>query len=395
MSASAAGAITLGLLPAPSELRDLAAATFDQPVLSIYARTDPRDAPNASPPYAWEIELRNGLRRIAAEVQDDRAARDAFSAVQQQVEQRLGNLDGPHKGRSFMWMIKADGTDVLRLEGLHIPVAHTTAVWDARPHIAPLADLIDRAVPTGVILVGSEELRLIEWQSGFLNVAEPLVFELEIGDWREYRGAAHGNSGGGSTSVSHQEHFEARVDKQRDKLFERGAHAAAERTREIGWSRIVIVGEGQRLAAFRHAMPNELSSRVVDALDHNASHDGTGELEALLGPLLDREWLERTSRVVSEVHDHARAGGNGALGADEVLGALAEARVAHLVLDPAHDFSPAASAFEHAGITAPPALFAERAIEAAVATGAKVSAVIEADCPALAEAGGMAALLRY
>lgn len=395
MSASPARASTIGALPAPSELRDLAAASYDDPVLSIYARTDPRDAPNASPPYAWEIELRNSLRDIAAAVEDDRAARERFAALHRRVEQDIANLDGTHRGRSFVWLLTGDGDDILRIEGLQIPVNRTVAVLDDRPYLAPLADLVDRATPTGVILVGSEDLRLVEWRNGRLDLSEPLVFELELGDWREYRSAAHANPARGQTSVSHSEHYDARVDKQRSKLFERGAHAAAERAHELGWQRVVIVGEGQRLAEFRHALPTALATRVVDAIDHNTSHDGAADLDSLLGPRLEREWLGRTSKLVSEIHEHARAGGAGALGADEVLGALAEGRVAHLVVDPAHDFAGAHSAFEHAGIEVPTGLYAERAIEAAIATGAQVTAVLESDCPALAEAGGMAALLRY
>ena len=60
----------------------------------------------------------------------------------------------------------------------------------------------------------------------------------------------------------------------------------------------------------------------------------------------------------------------------------ASGRVEHLLVDPGYDF-------------AGQRLFAERAVEAAVAAGGRVSCVPAAAADRLAEAGGIAALLRY
>ena len=78
----------------------------------------------------------------------------------------------------------------------------------------------------------------------------------------------------------------------------------------------------------------------------------------------------------------------------ETLTALAEGRVEHLILDVDGDFSAVADMVP-AGIGGPAELLGERAVEAAVATGAEVTALAAEDSKALAEAGGIAALLRY
>jgi len=93
-------------------------------------------------------------------------------------------------------------------------------------------------------------------------------------------------------------------------------------------------------------------------------------------------------------HQRAHAGGAAALGPEETLGALAEGRVAHLVLDPDHDVSSVAE-WIPASLGGPPELLGERAVEAAIAAAGDVSALPTLDCKELLDADGMVALLRY
>ena len=81
------------------------------------------------------------------------------------------------------------------------------------------------------------------------------------------------------------------------------------------------------------------------------------------------------------------------LGAQETLAALAEGRVAHLLIDPDHDFSSAAGMIPPS-IGGPAELLGERAVERAIATAAQVTAFATDASASLREADGMAALLR-
>ena len=91
-------------------------------------------------------------------------------------------------------------------------------------------------------------------------------------------------------------------------------------------------------------------------------------------------------------HDRASSGGPATLGPEETLGALAEGRVAHLLIDPDHDFSAAGRDVSASRRRAPGEMLGERAVESAIAGAAQVTA-IAADT--LGQADGMAALLRY
>src|SRR5690242_3023156 len=72
--ASSGGRETMGNLSADL-IRDLATRAPGTPVLSIYARTDPRDPANRAAVPGWLVEVRNGLREVSR-VAEEGEARD-------------------------------------------------------------------------------------------------------------------------------------------------------------------------------------------------------------------------------------------------------------------------------------------------------------------------------
>ncbi|HYG96153.1 MAG TPA: hypothetical protein VD741_03505, partial [Solirubrobacterales bacterium] len=86
---------------------------------------------------------------------------------------------------------------------------------------------------------------------------------------------------------------------------------------------------------------------------------------------------ERAQALVGRVLGEAKGGGRGSLGLEETKAALAEGRVDHLVFD-------AAIGEE-----------AESLIRAALAGGGQVTVVRDEVAEPLAEADGVAAILRY
>jgi len=277
---------------------------------------------------------------------------------------------------------------------LQLPVRADAVVGDARPFVSPLVDIADRGASTGVILASSEIVRLLKIEQG--EVAEPAdsTFELTIGDWRPFGGSAGGSPGRGRQTISHRERFEARVDAQRHHMFEDAVRQTARRLHDLGWERVVLVCEREIASRFRQTLPAELADRVIAETDVNLVGEEPPVIADALEPLLHGSWLARTTALVDSACERSRAGGAAALGPEETSGALAEGRVEHLLLDPQHDFSGAAESV-HPEIGGQAEMIGERSVEAAVATGARVTSVSGDDSPALREAGGIAALLRY
>ncbi len=378
-----------------ADLRVLATSDPERPIVSVYARTDPRDPANTSTTPAWHVALRNGLGAIGERLEagDDREDRLAFRALRKRIEDELVALEPAERARSVAWFVDADGADVRRF-GLQLPLREDAVIWDAKPFVSPLVDIADRGAPTGIVLVSGEVVRLLQIEQAEPSEPRDSVFELELGDWRPYGGSAAGGPGRGVQTTSHQERYEARVDAQRDQLFDTAATQTASRLEELGWERIVLVSETQVAARFRAALPVALAERVVAESDLNLAGEDPAAIAEALEPLLEDAWRRRTTALVALAHERAQAGGAAALGAQETLGALAEGRVEHLVLDPAHDFS-AATGMVPEAIGGPPELLGERAVEAAIATDALITALDAESSDELQAVGGIAALLRW
>jgi protein required for attachment to host cells len=377
------------------DLHSLASAEPGTLLISVFARTDPRDPANTSATPAWQIALRDGLSTLAEQLEDSgsREERLAFRPLRERIEKELLELEPSERARSVAMFFDIAGGDARRFS-LQLPLRRDAVVGDSRPFVSPLVDIADRGSPTGVILATGDMVRLLQIEQSEASEPENSTFELELGDWRKFGGTAGGSPARGRQVISQRERYEARVDAQRHHLFEAAVTATAGRLHQFGWERIVLVCEREIATQFRQTLPAELSERVIAEADLNLLSEEPAAIADALEPLIEQAWSERTQSLVELARDRAKSGGAAALGAQETFAALAEGRVEHLLLDPEHDFSPVAGMIRPA-IDCPPEMIAERGVEQAVATGAQVTAVADGDSPALADAGGIAALLRY
>lgn len=376
-------------------LQRLAATPAGRGTVSVYARTDPRDPSNTSSTPGWQVALRNGLAAVGERLEagTDRDERLAFRDLRERIELELTGLEASERGRSVALFVDIDGGDSERF-ALQLPLREDAVVWDAKPFVSPLVDIADRGAPTGIVLISGDVVRLLQIEQAEPTEPDNSTFELELGDWRPFGGSAAGSPGRGVQTTSHQESFEARVEAQRDQLFATAAAATAQRLEQLGWERVVLVSESQVAARFRAALPPIVSERVIAESDLNLVGEEPSAIAEALEPLIDDAWLARARALADLARERTQAGGAGAVGPLETLTSLAEGRVEHLVIDPAADLSAAADVVPES-IDGPAELLGERAVEAAVATGAQVTALAAGDSEALAEAGGIAALLRY
>lgn len=377
------------------KLRALTKQDTGRPVLSVYARTDPRDPANTNHMPAWEIELRNGLASIEKDLDGNGGHEDRkrFKELRSRVERELGGLRASDRGRSVAWFLSADGAESQRF-ALQLPVRRDRAVWSSRPYVLPLVDVVERGTATGLVTVSGDHVRLLHFEMGLVTEPEDSTYQLDLGEWRPYQAYAAPNPARGQQSVSHVEHYEARLAEQRNQFFETAAKATGKRLAELGWERVAIVAEPQLAGRFTEHLPDELARRVVATIDFNVGHEDPGQIASAVEPRLEQVWLDQAVAGVAEACERAAGGGAAAVGPQEVLGALGESRVEHLYLDPEADLGKYAAAAPPS-IAGPASMLAERAVEAAIATGARVSPIPPERSSQLDEAGGMAALLRY
>ena len=376
-------------------LHRLATAPPGRLVISVYARTDPRDPANTSSTPAWHVALRDGLSTLSErlDANDDRDLRLAFRSLRGRIEEELVDMAPAERARSVALFLDIDGAPSQRFS-LQLPLRADAVVGDTRPFVSPLVDIADRGAPTGVILASGELVRLLQIEQSEVTEPENSTLELTLGDWRRFGGPAGGSPARGKQIIPQEERYEARVDAQRQHLFKSAVTQTADRLHGLGWERIVLACETEVASRFREMLPAELSERVIAESDLNLLGEEPYAIADALEPLIDEAWLRRTSALVELARERAQAGGAAALGAQETFSALAEGRVAHLVLDTEHDFSAVADTIDPA-IGFPADMIGERAVETAVATDAQVSALASTASQDLRDAGCIVALLRY
>jgi hypothetical protein len=381
--------------PGDELLEALAAPAARRPTISLLLRTDPRAGAEAAATPAWLVAVRNGLRDIsdALEAGDDRDARLAWRERREAVATELEALPSAARGRSLVWFLDLAGElDVRHV--LQVPLRETLVTLADGPVIAPLIEALDRSAPVGVVLVSGERVRLVHWAHGHVDEAGEEVFELEGDGWRPYRGPSSATPGRERTGATHVEQLEARREEHRDRFFAAAAQATAQRLAERGWERVMVAAERATASRFRDALGPEVAGRLVAELP----------LNAVDAP--EREIADRVEPAVAELHRReaqeaaaalAGDGGHAAVGPAAVLAALAQGQVEHLVLDPYHrpadgPLPPiAGEVLGEGGAEVVP----ERAVEAAIAAGARVTTLEAGASPALQAADGMLAGLRW
>lgn len=378
------------------ELRSLIDHKPDGQVLSVFCRTDPRDPANSSDSPGWMIALKNGLKRVLAEDKGDREAAEGARRLADTAERRLLGIPAADRGRSIALFLAADGS-LDQLITFQIPFREDHVALDAGAVVWPMIDVIDRGLRTGLVLLSHDHIRLLEWSDGTAHDLEQSRWDLELGDWREYRSAVRANPQRGQQSSVNTAAYDDRVEEWRARFAKAAAQAVAESAQELDFERLVIAADGALGTEFADALPDGVRGMIRATVANNLIDVTAAEAATQLDPHLRDAWRTRTGEVADRALARVRASDRASIGADETLLALVEGRLEHLVLDPYLEVgdnslsSGARKAMDDAGEASVP----EALVELAIRTDAKISSASTDEVPALAEAGGVLGLLRY
>lgn len=378
------------------ELRELIDRESGGPVLSVFCRTDPRDPANSSETPGWTIALKNSLSEIAGGENGDHSNSQTVKQLCAEAERRMLSSSAAERGRSVALFLGANGS-IDSFTTFQIPVRHDNVTLDSGPVVWPMVDVIDRGQRTGLVLLSNDRIRLLEWSDGHTKDLEESTFNLELGDWHQYRGPARPQGTAAGGGVSNVTAYDDRVEVWRARFVKAAAKAIAESANELGFDRLVAAAEGELGAGFNEALPAEMRSKLAATVHLNLIDLSAAEAGAALDPHLRQAWRDSVAGAGALALERSRAGDRGLSGPDEVLLALSEGRVEHLILDPYLETEEdnlsegSRNAIQAAG----EASVQEALVELALRTNARVSSASVEEVPALAEAGGVLALLRY
>jgi hypothetical protein len=344
-------------------------------VLSVYLGFDPADRGGA-----WRTELRNGLDAVLEthkEAEHDR--RVALRATAKRLTERFedGDLRPPPRGEAgFVEVAEKQGTEHW-FGTASAPAANACVEFGSEPAVAPLLDLCGHGGARGVALLSSERVRLLRCAEGALEELEDWELSITSLDWRERKSQSTNNPARAQgVSSSGHDQFDERLDHNRQRFLAECGGLAARALEEGGLEEVIVFGPAKDAESFSGGFSSSRAKLTIGG-DVELISMPKGKLTDVVSEVIDRLDEERDRAVVERALGEVKGGNRGAIGLQETKEALAEGRVDHLVFD--------------AAIGAD----TESLIRSALASSSQVTIVREEVAESLAEAEGVAAILRY
>jgi len=288
-----------------NDLRELLDYHSSAPVLSIYLNTEP----TAGSVDVHKLHLRSMLKDL--EMAED------VTRVERFVDHEFD-----WSGRSVaIFSCAADG--FFRSYSLAVPVRSRVRVSD-RPHVKPLADILDAFGGIGVALVDKQGARLFSFHLGELREQEGLLGEAVRRTKRGGGSQAQGRRGGTAGQTNY-------VDEAAERNIKDAASFAAHFFNENNVRRILLGGTDDTLAIFRAHLPKAWQSLVMGTfpISMTASHSEVLERAMQIGKEAEKR---REARLVDTAVTGAAKGRGGVVKLEETLSAVHEGRVLTLLI---------------------------------------------------------------
>jgi len=289
-----------------SDLQELLKYKAQHPVLSVYLNTDPAQG-NAD---VYKLKLRSKLKKADAPSSDAREIEHYF------------DREYDWAGRSVaIFSCMPEG--FFRAYPITVPIRSRVRINATRPHVKPLANLLDSYGYYGVVIIDKQGARLFSFHLGNLREQEGI-----LGD--DVQRVKHG----GGSQAGGQRGREAQRHSQKE-TTERNMKEAAEFTSQFFTEhkvrRVLVGGTDDNIARFRNFLPKTWQSLIVGTfpISMTASHAEVLNKAMEIGLRVERE---REARLVDQLVTNASKGQAGVLTLDETLCAVHEGRVKTLLI---------------------------------------------------------------
>lgn len=345
-------------------------------VLSVYLGFDPADRGGA-----WRTELRNGLEAILdTRKEAEHEHRVALRATAKRLADRFedGELRPPPRGEvGFVEVAEKEGAEHWFGAGAE-PEADACVEFATEPVVAPLLELSGRGVPRAIALLSAERVRLLRCAEGSLEEVEDWELSITSLDWRERKSQSPGNPARGhGVSSSGHDQFGERLEHNRERFLGECGGLVARRAEEGGLGEAIAFGPVHDFEVFKSGFGSAQTALSLGG-EQDLISTPKGRFGDVVADAVARLEGERDRALVERVLSEVKGGSRGAAGPRETAEALAEGRVAHLILDAAIDGAEA-----------------ESLVRGALSSSAEISVVRGESAAPLAEAEGVAAVLRY
>lgn len=287
------------------DLRELLDLKPQHPVLSLYLNTEPSQG-NAD---VYKLKLRSMLKEV--DLPED------TSIIENYIDQEHNG-----SGRSVA-IFSCAHEDFFRAYPIQIPIRSRLRVSN-RPHVKPLANLLDSYGGYGVALVDKQGARLFYFHLGTLREQEGVMGE-------SVRRTKHGGGSQAAGRRSGEAGQTQHVTEITERNMRESADFAASFFAENNIRRVLIGGTEDNIALFRNYLPKKWQSLIVGTfpISMTASHAEVMERAIKVGQNAEQQ---KETHVVDTVITAASKGKGGVIGLEDTLKMVRDGRIQNLIL---------------------------------------------------------------
>ncbi len=288
------------------DLQELLNFKAQHPVLSVYLNTDPA----LGSADVYKLKLRSKLKDA------DAPAKDASEV------ERFFDQEYDWAGRSVA-AFSCVSEGFFRTYPIAVPIQSRVRVNANRPHVKPLANLLDSYGYYGVALIDRQGARLFSFHLGELREQEGHLGE-------DVQRIKHG---GGSQASGGRGHDAQKVHPKEitDRNMKEAANFAAQFFSEQNVRRVLLGGTDENIARFRNYLPKTWQSLIVGTFPISMAASHTEVLNKALD-IGQKAESQREDRLVNALVTSASKHQAGVLSLDETLRAIHDGRVQTLLI---------------------------------------------------------------
>jgi peptide chain release factor subunit 1 len=334
------------------------------PVVSLYLNAQP----DSRGKDHYDPFVRKELRGRAKEFEPRSAERQSLERDIERIESWLAEEVRPSANGIALFACSA--AELFEPLLFDAPIdGHRLTIGD-RPHLYPLAKLVDRYPRHAVVLADTNQARIYVFGRGRTidreDLANEKVSRTDVGGWSQLR---------------YQRHVDDHYLHHAKELVEVLARIVAEDRAE----RVLLSGDEVIIPLLRSQLPKDLEQKIAGVLRLDIRTPEPEVMEAAARALAEHETKAEAERL-ERLRGEWRAGRLAVAGARDVLDALTNGQVEELSLSTA--FAERAAAGSGGAMS-----LADELVTRALSTGARVRFVEDPEL--LAEMGGVVAALRY
>jgi peptide subunit release factor 1 (eRF1) len=283
-------------------------------VLSLFLNLDPSQFGTAR---ARTTEINSLLDEAARCVRDgDDLTHDQEQALRADVERAREYLSGADfEGAHGLALFVCGPADLFEPVKLPRPI-DTRACVDDSPLVEPLAELATRGTWC-VLLVNRQVARMLRGSPERLDELPPVLDDVH----RQH------DQGGWS-----QARYQRSVDKEVQDHLKRTAEVVFRRFRRSPFERMLLGGPEEILSDVEQRLHPYLRERIAGRVKVDVENTTPEAIRKAASPVMDEVDTAREREALDRLEEAIGAGGRGAAGLDQTIGALNERRVETLLL---------------------------------------------------------------